>query len=286
MTTYEKADAANIATEAVANNSLTLSPSDFCEAVANEVINVSNFYAKTKRYVEMVINGAHKSLILQGHPGLGKSHVVQEALNSANKILGIDYVVVKGHLTTMQLFRILAEYRAKGKVVVLDDCDCLFGDEVALGILKAALEQTGMQVCYESSRIPLVNNIPTANFLYEGTLIVCTNIDFRINRRGRVAEHMRAIESRTNIWPVVMQSKEKQFANIYYFVVERDYLSGFEDANINSEEKVKLLGFIWKNLSKIRNLDLRLPIQIATQIKTDPEGWTGNCCILLGIDYE
>ena len=138
-----------------------LSPSYFCEAVANEVKKVSIFYASTKRYVEMVINGAHKSLILQGHPGLGKSHVVQEALNSANKILGIDYVVVKGHLTTMQLFRILAEYRAKGKVVVLDDCDCLFGDEIALGILKAALEQTGMQVCYESSRIPLVNNIPT-----------------------------------------------------------------------------------------------------------------------------
>jgi hypothetical protein len=186
----------------------------------------------------------------------------------------------------MQLFRILAEYRAKGKVVVLDDCDCLFGDEIALGILKAALEKTGMQVCYESSRIPLVNNIPTANFLYEGTLIVCTNVDFRVNRRGRVGEHMRAIESRTNIWPVVMQSKEKQFANIYYFVAERDYLSGYEECNINFEEKNQLLKFIWKNLSKIRNLDLRLPIKIASEIKADPDGWISNCSILLGIDYE
>ena len=55
-----------------------------------------------KRYVDGVVKkNSHKSTILVGPPGLGKSYVVLKSLNDAKKEFGTDYYIVNGHITPL-----------------------------------------------------------------------------------------------------------------------------------------------------------------------------------------
>ena len=61
-----------------------------------------------KRYVDGVVKKhSHKSTILVGPPGLGKSYVVLKSLNDAKRVFQTDYYTVNGHITPLKLFATL-----------------------------------------------------------------------------------------------------------------------------------------------------------------------------------
>ena len=89
--------------------------------------------------------GDVRAMIVSGPPGVGKSHGVEKVLGKHDLIATLGdrpakYEVVKGAMSAIGLYCKLYKMADKGKVVVFDDCDSIFNDELSLNILKAALD--------------------------------------------------------------------------------------------------------------------------------------------------
>jgi hypothetical protein len=256
----------------------------FTPALVEQIADVQAYQTRTEKFVTKVLRGTHKNAILQGPPGLGKSYVVQQALIAQGLVEGDDYQIIKGHLRPMELFKLLYLYRRKGQIVVLDDCDDIFTEEMGLSFIKAATDPDNRRINYESSRVPLINGTPVKDFVYNGTLIICSNITMS-SGRGRRSQHMAAIYSRTTNWPMGWHTKERKFAQVFNMVVNHDYLNTKNDPRIaiTTEQKLDLLRYLLENLDEINTLDLRLPQKIAAEINADPADWQANCMPFLKV---
>lgn len=261
------------------NEIIDLFGSDF----QREVEEIRNHLNLTRNFVESVIGGVHKNAILEGPPGLGKSHVVAQALKAAGKVERKDYYIVKGHVTPINLFVLLGLFRNSGQVLVLDDCDDVFQNDLGFNMLKAALDPDNRYVSYQSQRIPIINGVPMGDFEYNGTLIICTNVSMVAKGRSRRSQHMAAVLSRAVVWPMEIDSPQRKFAQIFNMTITEDYLSQDERTTLDQKQKVELLQFIWGNLRNIKDLDLRLPQKIAAEIKVN-KNWTETCKIMLRIN--
>ena len=92
--------------------------------------------------------------------GLGKTRVVLETLKEE----GVEPVILTGHCTPLAMYMSLYEHPES--VVFLDDCDAMFRNLPALGILRSALwegEKGNRLVNYNSSQL----KIPSS-FHFEG----------------------------------------------------------------------------------------------------------------------
>jgi hypothetical protein len=255
----------------------------FTPALVEQIADVQAYQTRTEKFVSKVLKGTHKNAILQGPPGLGKSFVVAQALDTAGLTEGEDYKIVKGHITPLQLFTLLYLYRRRGQVLVLDDCDDVFQNEMGLSFVKAATDPDNRRVSYESSREPIIAGSVVTNFVYNGTLIICSNIPMNTGRQGRRAQHMAAIHSRTTNWPMGWHTRERKFAQVFNMVVHHDYLARDTRTAITADQKLALLKFLLQNLDEINTLDLRLPQKIAAEINADPTDWQANCAPFLKV---
>lgn len=246
-----------------------------CKTALSDVINQQ---VVTKTYVDKVIRGVYRHGMLRGAPGLGKSHAVQEAFNNAGLVRHKDYVIVKGHCTPMQLFKILYAYRHRGQYVVLDDC-AVESDNIGMDIIKAATDPDNSTVSWQSAAIPAINGEPVREFVFNGTMIICTNAFEKSDRQSRRNAKYGAILSRISPRDVDFNSPEKRFAQVYNMIVNYDYLNlDPNQRKLTSQEKYDLLQFIHDNLKIIGALDLRMPLKIAADIR-DPEvsNWRKYC---------
>ncbi len=91
-----------------------------------------------------VKKGDVRAMIVSGPPGVGKSHGVEEVLDRYKMMeqLGArkTHEVIKGAMSPIGLYCKLYKNADEGNVVVFDDCDSIFNDELSLNILKAALD--------------------------------------------------------------------------------------------------------------------------------------------------
>ena len=248
----------------------------FTPALVEQIAEVQSYQIQTEKFVSKVLKGTHKNAILQGPPGLGKSYVVAQALARAGKIEGQDYKIVKGHITPLQLFTVLYLYRRKGQIVVLDDCDDVFQHETGLSFVKAATDPDNRKVSYESSRQPIIAGNVVTEFQFNGTLIICSNIQMVSGRQGRRSQHMAAIYSRTTNWPMGWHTRERKFAQVFNMVVNHDYLARDARTALDADQKLSLLKFMLENLDEINTLDLRLPQKIAAEMVADPTDWQAS----------
>jgi hypothetical protein len=250
-----------------------LSDPVFTPALKDQIASVQQFQAVTEEFVRSVVSGVHANAILQGPPGLGKSYVVTQALKNADKIEGEDYIVIKGHVTPLQLYATLYMFRRKGQVVVLDDCDDIFTKETGLEVLKAATDQDYRKVTWMSSATPVVNGTPVKEFVFNGAIIVCSNISVTTGRGGRRDRSAAAFMSRLTYWDMKLSQRERMYAQIFNLVVEADYLSRSPKTKLDIVQKRELMKFILINLDDIVQFDLRMPQKIAAEMNANPKNW-------------
>jgi len=250
-----------------------LSDPVFTPALKDQIASVQQFQAVTEDFVRSVVSGVHANAILQGPPGLGKSYVVTQALKNADKIEGEDYIVIKGHVTPLQLYATLYMFRRKGQVVVLDDCDDIFTKETGLEVLKAATDQDYRKVTWMSSATPVVNGTSIKEFVFNGSIIVCSNISVTTGRGGRRDRSAAAFLSRLTYWDMKLSQRERMYAQIFNLVVEADYLSRSPKTKLDIVQKRELMKFILINLDDIVQFDLRMPQKIAAEMNANPKNW-------------
>ena len=232
-----------------------------------------------KKYVDGVVKrNSHKSSILVGPPGLGKSYVVLKSLADAGRVYGSDYFTVNGHITPVKLFATLYLFRSKGQILVLDDCDNIFANEIGINILKAATDTTQNTVSYISNHQIKINGVVVQEFKFEGSVIICTNIDLSTGR-GRQAEHMKALDSRSTKINFGIDSLDQKFAQLMNVILITNYLKD-KKLYLNEDKIYLMLDYMRVNLSRIKSLDLRLPEHICSEIMTRKD-WKEVCDLFI-----
>ena len=247
----------------------------FKPSLRKRIDEVREYNEDAQEFLRDVVAGAHRAAIIYGPPGMGKTHAVVEALKSTGLQENKDYVVARSHATPGMLYVLLHLMRKAGKYVILDDCDGIIANETGLNLLKGATDPTYRQVGWASTqeiRNPLTGKPIPSQFDFNGTVIICTNVRLA-SGRGRIANHMDALRSRSAPFSLALDSREDQYAQIFHMIVNKDYLSTDSDTQLSDEQKVELLKFLLENLDIPRRLDLRLPQHIARTMKAKPNNW-------------
>jgi len=224
------------------------------------------------------IKGDVRAMIVSGPPGVGKSFGVEAQLEKASLFDKLAnkrqrYEVVKGAMTALGLYAQLYRYSDKGNILVFDDCDSVFGDELALNILKAALDSgKRRRICWNSdSRLLRDEGIPNS-FDYKGSAIFITNLKFANVRSKKLQDHLEALESRCHFIDLTIDTERDKLLRIRQ--VNRDADGGlFKDYNFNNGEGEEILDFMEKNVKRLRELSIRMALKIADLRKISPNKW-------------
>lgn len=245
--------------------------------IASTIALIEQDLQDSEEFVSDIVSGLHRSALVYGSPGMGKTHLITAELKKAGKQVGVDYLIARSHTTPLQFYAMLYLMREAGKFIVMDDCDGIMTGEEGVNLLKAATDPTFRNVGWASTakvKIPGTDIEVPDSFDFNGTIIIATNI--RGSIRGKAAQHQAAIKSRCVSWKMNYDSKEEQFAYIFHLVVDKDYLDSNPETAITWDQKIDLLRFIMSNLSQCARLDLRKPQHIARVMMKKPNAWQNH----------
>jgi hypothetical protein len=230
---------------------------------------------------DAAIKGHSRALVVSGPAGLGKSYTVEEKLQDWDAD-AVNHTIVKGYVRPTGLYRLLYQHRMPNQVIVFDDADAIFFDDVSLNLLKAVCDTTERRVVsYMSEKIMVDEDeavtIPKS-FEFKGTIIFITNLDFdqMIEKGHKAAPHMQALVSRSHYIDLAMKTRRDYMIRIKQ-VVKQGLL-----AHLSKNQQDDVMAFLDKNQDKLRELSLRMAIKVAAIRKLDKPNWMAmakaTCC--------
>ena len=219
------------------------------------------------------VAGKNTSMILSGPAGVGKSFIVGDVLSkNASKVYS---TVIKGFVRPTGLYKTLYEFRNKDCVVVFDDADSIFNDDVSLNILKAACDTTRKRHIHWLTETKMEDEdgerVPRS-YQFEGSIIFITNYDFddMIARGSRLAPHFQAMVSRSHYLDLGMKTPADYVVRIKQVIQDHKML---RDAGFSSSEEHDIISFIEDNKLKLRELSLRMVLKLASLMRINPTTW-------------
>jgi hypothetical protein len=216
---------------------------------------------------DAAIGGGIRAMIVSGPAGLGKSFTVEQALASSDT----PHCIVKGFVRATGLYKKLWQYRHPGNVLVFDDADSIFFDDVSLNLLKAACDSTDTRrVSYlaESQMEDEDGGTIPKSFAFDGTVIFITNFDMdeAIDRGHRLEEHFKALISRAHYIDMAMKTRRDYIIRIKQVVGDGMLkVQGF-----SANEEADVMSFIDRNEATLRELSLRMVIKVAAIRRSNP----------------
>ena len=224
------------------------------------------------------INGDIRAMIVSGPPGVGKSHGVETQMEKASmfdKLAGkkVRFQIVKGAMTALGLYTQLYKYSDTKNVLIFDDCDSVFTDDLSLNILKAALDSgKTRRICWNSdSRLLREEGIPNT-FNFNGSAIFITNLKFGNLKSKKLQDHLEALQSRCHFLDLTIDGDRDKMLRIKQ--VHRDADGGlFKDYDFTNEQAQEVIDFMWDNHTKLREVSLRMCLKIADLVKISPNNW-------------
>jgi len=219
--------------------------------------------------------GINRSLIVSGPAGLGKSFTVEAKLTELEQ-KGHHVTYIKGYVRPLALYKLLYETRHPNSVLVFDDSDSVFYDDVSMNLLKGACDSTERRVLHwlsksiEKEEDEEGESIPE-KFEFQGSIIFITNYDFdaMIESGNKLAPHFQALVSRSHYLDLAMKTK------MDYIVRIRQVVRGgmLRDRGFNAAEQTLILEFIENNMERLRELSLRMVVKISGLYKMDKSNW-------------
>ncbi|MGO9109929.1 MAG: hypothetical protein ACLP9L_11910 [Thermoguttaceae bacterium] len=187
-------------------------------------------------HVRLVARGMANGLCVYGsRGGLGKTRVVLETLKEE----AVEPVILTGHCTPLAMYLALHEH--PDAVVFLDDCDAMFRNLPALGIMRSALwegDKGHRLVNYNSSQL----KVPSA-FYFTGRII------FAVNTLPHQNAAFSAVLSRVDQFELSASNEE------VLVMLRQLAAQGFE--GLNPDECQEVVDFI-AEFAASRELSLRL----------------------------
>jgi hypothetical protein len=226
-----------------------------------------------KDMTKAVKKGDVRAMIVSGPPGVGKSHGVEEVLDRYALMesmgAGKTHEVIKGATSALGLYCKLYKMADKGKVVVFDDCDSIFADELSLNILKAALDsKKNRTIHWNTDSFKLRNEGVPDSFKFEASAIFITNLKFD-KVKGKLREHLEALESRCHYMDLTIDTDHDKMLRIKQVTAD-----GMLDVyDLEEEVKEEIMDFIDINKGRLRELSLRTVLKVADLAKAFPNTW-------------
>jgi hypothetical protein len=220
--------------------------------------------------VSMLVKGDQASVVVSGPGGLGKSHTVTKALESAGMkdVTLLDefevggkintkksYRVIKGYSTPKGLYRTL--YENKDGVVVFDDCDSVLKDPVSLNLLKGALDSYSRRVI--SWRADMKDDELPQSFEFKGRVVFISNLSSDSIDQAIITRSMAVDLSMTT---------EQKVERMRYLVDQSEFMPEY-----SKQEKSDALDLIDNVQDDVKELSLRTLIQTTKIRKSAGANW-------------
>lgn len=220
--------------------------------------------------------GMSRSLIVSGPAGLGKSWMVEKKMEELEK-KGHHITYIRGYVRPLSLYQLLYNARFPGSVIVFDDSDSVFSDDVSVNLLKVACDTTSTRVLHWLSKSVSTmededgESLPE-KFEFDGSIIFITNMDFDdlISRGSKMAPHFEALVSRSHYLDLQMKTKLDYMIRIEQVVTDCGML---RNMGFSSAEETELMDFITQNTDNFRELSLRMVVKVANLMRMDRSGW-------------
>ena len=248
-------------------------PVETDEEVMNRIEERFNILQEMTR---ATISGDVRAMIVVGPPGVGKSYGVEFELEKSglfDKISGrkIKYEVIKGAMTPIGLYCTLYRHSDRNNVLVFDDCDSVFQDELALNILKAALDSGKKRKIHWNSDSAMLRRegVPD-QFDFKGGCIFITNLKFDNLKSKKMQDHLEALQSRCHFLDLTLNTMRDRFLRIKQIFRQGQL---FNDYEFTPEQGDEILAFMDENKDKLREMSLRMALKLADLTKVSQSNW-------------
>jgi len=222
------------------------------------------------------VTGDIRAMIVSGPPGVGKSFGVEQEIEKAtmfDKLAGkrLRAEVVKGSATPIGLYQTLYKYSDANCVVVFDDCDSILLDDVALNLLKGALDSgKKRKISWLSESSSLRREGIPDSFEFKGSAIFITNLKFDKMKSQKLRDHLDALQSRCHYLDLTLDTMRDKILRIKQ--IAKDGVL-FADYDFEPAVQDDIIDFMDTNQNRLREMSLRMAIKIADLRKSFPGNW-------------
>ncbi len=262
-----------IARDELKANTVAVTPTENNETDEQAIERIAARFSILDEMAEAVSTSKVRAMIVSGPPGIGKSYGVERALEKKSMFDDIagtkrKFEVVKGAMSAIGLYKKLYEHSGKGHVVCFDDCDAILYDDLALNLLKAALDTGKKRTLHwnTESRTLMAEGMPNS-FEFFGGVIFITNIKFDNVKSKKLQDHLQALQSRCHYLDLTIDSMRDRMLRIRQIVGT----GMLEKYAMGREEEDRLVKFIYDNKHKLREISLRMVLKIADLWKMSPD---------------
>jgi hypothetical protein len=222
------------------------------------------------------ITGDIRAMIVSGPPGVGKSFGVEQEIEKAtlfDRMSGkrLRAEVVKGSATPIGLYQTLYKYSDPNCVVVFDDCDSILLDDVALNLLKGALDSgKKRKISWLSESSSLRREGIPDSFEFKGSAIFITNLKFDKMKSQKLKDHLDALQSRCHYLDLTLDTMRDKILRIRQ--IAKDGVL-FADYDFEPCVQDEIIEFMSDNQNRLREMSLRMAIKIADLRKMSVLNW-------------
>ena len=222
------------------------------------------------------VAGDIRAMIVSGPPGVGKSFGVEQEIEKAtlfDRMSGkrLRAEVVKGSATPIGLYQTLYKYSDENCVIVFDDCDSILLDDVALNLLKGALDSgKKRKISWLSESSSLRREGIPDSFEFRGSAIFITNLKFDKMKSQKLRDHLDALQSRCHYLDLTLDTMRDKILRIKQ--IAKDGVL-FSDYDFEPAVQDEIIDFMDANQNRLREMSLRMAIKIADLRKMSVTNW-------------
>ena len=233
------------------------------------------------------IAGDIRAMIVVGPPGVGKSYGVEYQLEKAgifDQMSGkkVKYEIIKGAMTPIGLYCTLYKNSDPKNVLVFDDCDSILLDDLALNILKAALDSGKKRRIHWNADSAMLRRegVPDV-FDFKGSVIFITNLKFENLKSKKLQDHLDALQSRCHFLDLTLDTTRDKILRIRQIFRKGDL---FQDYDLTPELGEEIIQFMQENHAKLREISLRMALKLAdlTKVSTNWKAMAESTCMRHG----
>jgi len=221
-------------------------------------------------------SGDIRAMIVSGPPGVGKSFGVEAEVDKAclfDKLSGkrLRAEVVKGSATPIGLYQTLYKYSDPNCVLVFDDCDSILLDDVALNLLKGALDSgKKRKISWLSESSTLRREGIPDSFEFRGSVIFITNLKFDKMKSQKLRDHLDALQSRCHYLDLTLDTMRDKILRIKQIASDGVLFQDYEFSEMQQDD---IIEFMNTNQARLREMSLRMALKIADLVKSFPAKW-------------